>query len=350
MRIERKTGGLRFISAPALRMLSIWTLCGGISAINTWHQLAVVFAPSYPTRRSRRTETQDMVARFYIQRENEMFDLIKAKKLTLTKESDKLITWLIGISPKIYLKGVETELEAERLRRERNDTTDVIDRVSRLEGLLEKDRVLSIAAKASEDLKDHVDLDRVDLDWREAFLANAARITSKQMQDVWARLLAFEINDPGSFSIQTVNIVANIGRRDAQLFANLCRFAWTLGRNYREPIVFSMQESANLSEFANLALTHAAFVNLESLGLISIDDHSIRLSEGEEVLTYADCTKVRFKAVKYQPMLPLGLVAFTRAGRELASIVDAPPIPELVSYCVRRWVQRSNGEYEVTMG
>ena len=64
------------------------------------------------------------------------------------------------------------------------------------------------------------------------------------MQSLWARLLAGEANQPGTFSKRTVELVASLDKSDAQLFTGLCRFAWFVGEDC--PLVF--KDRRNLQE------------------------------------------------------------------------------------------------------
>ena len=43
----RSAPGLRFMIAPPPKCVSMYTLCGGISAISAWHNPDVAFDPKY---------------------------------------------------------------------------------------------------------------------------------------------------------------------------------------------------------------------------------------------------------------------------------------------------------------
>ena len=61
-------------------------------------------------------------------------------------------------------------------------------------------------------------------------------VSDDDMQQIWAGILAGEANNSGSFSRRTVNLVADLDKRNAQLFRNLCGFAWMIG--FTEVLVF----------------------------------------------------------------------------------------------------------------
>ena len=90
----------------------------------------------------------------------------------------------------------------------------------------EVERLKQISGRAQAHVDERADPAKLNPDWREAFRAKASRVTSDDMQEVWAKVLAAEINERGSISIQTINILANMNRSDAQSFASICRFTW----------------------------------------------------------------------------------------------------------------------------
>ena len=104
-------------------------------------------------------------------------------------------------------------------------------------------------------------------DWIRNFFDKCRIVSDEEMQNLWSRLLAGEANSPGSFSRKTVNLLADLDKRDAELFQNLCRFKWVvLGR--MEPFVFDPQHEI----YNRYGITFDSLAQLETLGLIRFDN------------------------------------------------------------------------------
>src|SRR5262249_33204038 len=74
-------------------------------------------------------------------------------------------------------------------------------------------------------------------DWITNFFDKSRIVSDDEMQTLWSQILAGEANVPGTFAKQTVNLLANLDKTDAQLFTNLCGFVWHI--NELIPLVFT---------------------------------------------------------------------------------------------------------------
>ena len=62
----------------------------------------------------------------------------------------------------------------------------------------------------------------VDHDWTARFFNDVQDVSSEEMQQFWSKILAGEVERPGSTSIKTLSILKNLDRDTANLFENLC--------------------------------------------------------------------------------------------------------------------------------
>lgn len=206
-------------------------------------------------------------------------------------------------------------------------------------------RLKQICDRAQAHVDERADPAKLDPDWREAFRAKASRIASDDMQEVWARVLAAEINEGGSISLQTVNILANMNRSDAQSFASICRFTWRGKSGGNSHVVL----------FDDVGPAIRVLTDQESLGLVALPQHGYRRSAlRSDTLVFHDRTEVHFTPVTAGEFhIPMGKVMFTRAGRELASIVALEDvtrvIPRYFPKCVAFWRRGSGQAYEVAV-
>lgn len=69
--------------------------------------------------------------------------------------------------------------------------------------------------------KEKVTNEPVDEDWVCSFFDHVANVGNEQMQLLWGKVLAGEIEHPGSFSIRTLDILRKMSQKEAQLFTEL---------------------------------------------------------------------------------------------------------------------------------
>ena len=81
---------------------------------------------------------------------------------------------------------------------------------------------LEIAEKADAELRsedtDSCDSDDYDFDWFLRFFEAAGNVSNEDMQRLWAKVLAGEIEHQGSYSLRTVETLRNMTAREAHIF------------------------------------------------------------------------------------------------------------------------------------
>lgn len=89
----------------------------------------------------------------------------------------------------------------------------------------------NVVEKSTQYLNEVVSETPVDEDWRTKFFNKAQDITSEEMQDIWARILANEVSKPGTISLRTLDIISNLSKKEAekfQSFASLSCYGGTI--------------------------------------------------------------------------------------------------------------------------
>jgi len=81
------------------------------------------------------------------------------------------------------------------------------------------------------------------------------------MQSLWARLLASEANQPGTFSKRTIEAVAALSKADAELFTLLCRFCCLIG-GQSAPVIFDH----NADFYRQCGIKFGVLKHLEDIG------------------------------------------------------------------------------------
>ena len=83
--------------------------------------------------------------------------------------------------------------------------------------------IAAVIGQAAQELGDREVQDHeVDHDWTARFFNDVQDVSSEDMQQLWAKILAGEIGRPGSSSIKTLGILKNLDPTTARLFQKLC--------------------------------------------------------------------------------------------------------------------------------
>ena len=184
-----------------------------------------------------------------------------------------------------------------------------------------------------------------DHDWTARFFHEIQDVSSGEMQTLWAKVLAGQVERPGSTSIKTLSILKNLDRVTAALFRTLCSACVSirLDENQfidaRVPSLSSNAASNGLREYG------LGFGNLNVL-----NEHGLIISDYNSWFDWRVCIGVLSNEAKpktlrypfsfqgrYWVLLPtnkrtvnqeykLSGVALTRSGQELSMIVDLEPM------------------------
>ena len=83
--------------------------------------------------------------------------------------------------------------------------------------------IAAVIGHSAQELGDReVEDHEVDHDWTARFFNDIQDVSSEEMQQLWGRILAGEVERPGSISFRTMSILKNLDRGTARLFKRLC--------------------------------------------------------------------------------------------------------------------------------
>ena len=128
------------------------------------------------------------------------------------------------------------------------------------------------------------------------------------MQELWAKILAGECNNTGSFSKMTLSVVGELDKNDAILFSSLCSCVFKMNGKIH-PIIFE----ANDIEYQRLG------------GLISFNSITGYVRQGFEkraILEYFDSKILLEFPKENKNEFQMGNVLFSKAGEQLYSICE----------------------------
>lgn len=125
--------------------------------------------------------------------------------------------------------------------------------------------LISIVRKAAEESgeipDDKVSDEPVDPDWFARWRSGAEDVSSEQMQQLWARMLAGEVRQPGKFSLRTLDFLRNLSRAEAERIQSLAPYVIA-----GDAIYHGHSVDQYLADHAGL--TTGLLIDLRSLGIV----------------------------------------------------------------------------------
>lgn len=191
-----------------------------------------------------------------------------------------------------------------------------------------------ITNQAIPHLEEQTDAEKMDNDWVTNFFDKSRIVSDKEMQELWARVLAGEANKPGTYSKRTVNYLGDLDKVDADLFSKLCAFGWKISNVV--PLVFDTQAEI----YEKNGIGFSALSHLESIGLIQFESLS-----GFRLLKLPKKFSVFYNGQPLQLEMPketdnelaVGYVLLTKVGQELAPICGSRQVDGFMEYVKDKW-------------
>ena len=203
--------------------------------------------------------------------------------------------------------------------------------------------IKSVVGMAAEEIKDkEVQDHEIDHDWTARFFSDVQDVSSEQMQQIWAKILAGQVGTPGQTSLRTLTVLKNMTQKDAELFSNATQFVIC-------EFIFKDNAANNIDGFPD----YGTFLQLESYGLVHAGDSVVNKFSGGHLI--ADrfrsyrISKIDLHADDCQINIPCYIL--TPAGKELYQLVEVQPNMGYVSV-LANFLKGKNAklEYATTPG
>ena len=204
------------------------------------------------------------------------------------------------------------------------------------EETIKQQNIENITEKTFEKLKDNAKPEEIENDWISNFFDKIKFVSDEEMQDLWAKLLAGEANEPGKYSKRTIELIASLDKKDAQLFNSLCTFCWFNGREVY-PIIYN---SAEDEIYKKKNINFRSLLHLQDIGLIqfnSISGYKIMgLQKYFTIFYYGRAIKLEFKKDEKNE-LNIGDVLLTKSGQELISVCQSEMNDNFFMFILEEW-------------
>ena len=156
-----------------------------------------------------------------------------------------------------------------------------------------------------------------DPDWTARFFDYVQDVSSEDMQKIWAKILAGEVESPGRTSLRTLDTLRNMNKRDAEMFRDICDFVLMLGDIFH---------NGSVDRFTPLKYDYLA--RLQECGLIRPARDTVRRVQitdtGMAFTSHAINLLIKGKT-NDNDELQIPVLMLTVAGRELYRFVQCKP-------------------------
>ncbi len=202
-----------------------------------------------------------------------------------------------------------------------------------------QENIETITEKAIPQLEDKSKPEEMEEDWITNFFDKCRIVSDKEMQSLWATVLAGEANTPGSFSKRTVNFLGSLDKADARLFTTLCGFGWFSGSTIVLPLIYDEKKSI----YNDVGINFNALTHLDDIGLISFNSFGgyKRLGFPKQIIInyFGQPTIIEFKKEENNE-LETGKVLLSKIGQQLAPICGSKPIDGFKDYVIDLWIKK----------
>ena len=218
------------------------------------------------------------------------------------------------------------------------------------------------------EVQDH----EVDHDWTARFFNDVQDVSSEELQALWAKILAGEVERPGSTSLKAMNILRGLDRTTAVLFRRLCSARMTPlvglqgGGSVQTgtDIVPSLDSHATGTFLEEYGLSYASLNRLNEHGLIVPEYNSTWMNlvadTGPSKSPRWSSMAFGFqgRAWVFVPIdgregdfkIETSGILLTHSGMELARVVDIEAMPEYHQAVTDYFEQRGLSMSEIDFG
>jgi len=205
------------------------------------------------------------------------------------------------------------------------------------------------------------DIPTINEDWLNSFEKEASQKSTEEMQLLFGRILAGEIQRPSSFSIRTIKLLGQLDSNAASLFSCLCSLCLSLEAR---DIVFdlrvpSLGGNAGSNALSNYGLNFGQLNILHEYGLIISDYNSYMDYRGcivndnnqiAAILSYQNRKYGLVSSVErsHDQAFHVHGVALSRSGMELLRIVDIEPSNNYTTSLIEYFAAQNLQMLEIT--
>jgi len=194
-------------------------------------------------------------------------------------------------------------------------------------------------------------------DWLMRFFDTVGNISDKDLQQLWAKVLAGEIAEPKTCSLRTLDMIRNMSSEEAEIFSHLCKYVMRSGDSYYIDSIGFMgdEEGTNKCKayMEKQGLSYEeSIVPLVEAGAFSTDhDLAIYLHKNVTLVMYnKKITGIVMKYEEEPSLFQRDAYWLTASGRELFHIIrqaDNFEVDEEYALLCLKDIKEKNPEFYV---
>lgn len=179
---------------------------------------------------------------------------------------------------------------------------------------------LDIAKKADniyKNLPQKENMEVCDFDWFMRFYEATGMVSDIEVQKLWAKILAGEIYQQGSYSLRTLETLRNLSKTEAALFQTICSHSIEIGSTIFLP------NYEDYMKFANIKYNDV--LRLGDCGLIKSDGFLVlkmSLGTDRQVIFNNNELAISAQAIQDNVKMEIKQFPFTISGKELSQVID----------------------------
>jgi len=201
--------------------------------------------------------------------------------------------------------------------------------------------------------KENVSDEPVDPDWFSRWRTFAQDVSRDEMQRLWARVLAGEVKNPGTYSIHCMDFLARMSHSDADLISKLAQFV------IDDKCIFMK----SFDIFKSAGLSFEDLLYLDDIGILNGVITNSGLVTSRSIQTHNDRRFISLRCGRHALLLltendaiqKLDLPAYTISivGKQILSLTSAnmniPYLQEITAYALKNGFSRAQiGEVAFT--
>lgn len=157
--------------------------------------------------------------------------------------------------------------------------------------------------------------EETDQGWIDECLDGAGKTYNDNLKDYWAKLLAGEIKNPGTYSKRAVNFMKTLSQKDAEKIRDMCQYVmYSLDKND----AFILRYEDSLYTFTDLSF----LMELRLLNSSSFVVKQYRYKDEKGGVAFFLHNNVGFLLKISKKKYDLPIYSFTELGKEILSIID----------------------------
>lgn len=207
---------------------------------------------------------------------------------------------------------------------------DIIGKQQNREGVLKSavEELTHTTPPPEQDSQQHKSEQTLDDDWLNDFACRAESASTSRMRNLFGRILAGEIRNPGSFSLFTLDFLSKLGRADAKIITDISPYvigeSFILTKSSMEILNFSL--ASRLGSLGILAPTSIGAV--QAMSTITLANPHIFQNRFTAILTSGN--KVFFFVASQPKDVSFQCSVLTNIGQEVLSLHASDPSPVML--------------------